>query len=89
VLKIKYKNSFEKDVKLVKKRGKNIDKLKEVIRLLIEGKPLITKYRDHRLVGNYVGHRECHIEPNWLLIYKIEADTLLLERTGSHADLFK
>ena len=89
MLKIKYRNSFEKDVKLAQKRGKNLDDLKEVITLLSEEKPLPAKYRDHKLVGNYANHRECHIEPNWLLIYKKHAGELILERTGSHADLFK
>lgn len=73
----------------MKKRGKNLNKLRELLYFLTEEKPLSIKLRDHLLVGNYVGRRECHIEPNWLLIYKKEGDTLILERTGTHADLFK
>lgn len=88
MLNIQYRNIFKKDVKLAKKRGKNTEKLKEVIKFLLEEKPLPPKYRDHPLVGNYVGRRECHIEPNWLLIYKKEPNALILERTGTHADLF-
>lgn len=86
MLKIKHRKSFEKDIKLAKKRGKDLEKLKEVISFLVNEEPLPIKYRDHSLVGNYVGHRECHIEPNWLLIYKKDSDTLILERTGSHSD---
>lgn len=80
---------FRKDVKLMKRRGKDIEKLIKVINLLIEEKLLPQKYRDHSLKGNYAGRRECHIEPDWLLIYKIEERDLILERTGSHADLFE
>lgn len=73
----------------MKKRGKNLKKLKEILYFLTEEKPLSVKLRDHPLIGNYIGRRECHIEPNWLLIYKKENDTITLERTGTHADLFK
>ena len=73
----------------MKKRGKNLNKLRELLYFLTEEKPLSIKLRDHLLVGNYVGRRECHIEPNWLLIYKKEDNTIILERTGTHADLFK
>ena len=89
MLQIQYKNKFKKDINLAKKRGKDIQKLKEVITLLIEEKPLPLQYKDHPLIGNYVGRRECHIEPNWLLIYKKTIDMLILERTGTHADLFQ
>ncbi len=89
MLEIQYKNVFEKDLTLAKKRGKDIEKLKTVIRLLAEGKPLPLQFRDHPLVGNYKDRRECHIEPNWLLIYKKEANTIILERTGTHSDLFR
>ena len=84
-----YKTKFKKDLKLVTKRGKSIDKLKTVIRQLIEEKPLEPKYNDHPLKGNYVDTRECHIEPDWLLVYMIKADSITFVRTGSHADLFK
>lgn len=89
MLQIKYKNTFEKDVKLAKKRGKDLEKIKEVIHCLANEQSLPLNYRDHALIGNYVGHRECHIEPNWLLIYKKDSETLILERTGTHSDLFK
>lgn len=84
-----YKTKFKKDLKLVTKRGKSIDKLKTVIRQLIEEKPLEPKYNDHPLKGNYVDTRECHIEPDWLLVYMIKDDSITFVRTGSHADLFK
>ena len=92
MLKPKFTGQFKKDYKLAEKRGCNIDKLKEVITLLCEEKPLPESYRDHQLVNsrNYKNMRECHIEPDWLLIYKVVEDTLILEliRTGSHSDLF-
>ncbi len=84
-----YKTKFKKDLKLMEKRGKSIDKLKAVIRQLIEEKPLEVKYNDHPLKGNYVDTRECHIEPDWLLVYMIKDDSITFVRTGSHADLFK
>lgn len=86
-----YKNSFEKDVKRSKKRMKDLNKLKDAIGLLIEGKSLPKKYRDHSLLGDYKGHRELHIEPDWLLIYKVipEEKTIIFLRTGTHSDLFR
>ena len=84
-----YKTKFKKDLKLVTKRKKSIEKLKTVIRQLIEEKPLEPKYNDHPLKGNYVDTRECHIEPDWLLVYMIKSDAITFVRTGSHADLFK
>jgi len=88
VLEIKYKNIFEKDVKRAKKRGLDLNKLTEIIRMLVDEKPLPPRYRDHALVGNYAGHRECHIQPDWLLIYKKEPRVIIFERTGTHSDLF-
>ena len=84
-------NKFERDIKRCKKRGKNMDKLKKIILILIDGKPLPTKNRNHQLIGNYVGRYECHIEPDWLLIYKLDLENnqIIFERTGSHSDLFK
>lgn len=81
---------FKKDYKLAKKRGMDISKLTKVVAMLAEGKKLPTEYRDHALAGNWVGHRECHIEPDWLLVYYIEDDILVLTltRTGTHSDLF-
>ena len=84
-----YSRKFEKDVKRQQKRGKDIAKLKEVVRLLIEEPMLPVKYRDHNLTGNLVGFRECHIESDWLLIYKINDLEVYFVRTGSHSDLFE
>ena len=87
---IKYTSQFKKVFKLAKKQGKNIDKLFAVIEKLANGETLEPKHRDHDLVGNYKGCRECHIEPDWLLVYEIFEDVLvlMLYRTGSHSDLF-
>jgi mRNA interferase YafQ len=81
-------NSFKKDIKLAKKRGLNMNKLKEIIILLEAGKKLPEKSRDHVLTGNWKNYRECHVEPDWLLIYKISDNVLNLARTGTHSDLF-
>lgn len=90
MLKIRYSSRFKKDYKAIVKRGYDTKLFEEVLRILVQNKPLPQKYRDHQLVGNYSGHRECHITPDWLLIYKIEEDilTLSLTRTGTHSDLF-
>ena len=88
MFKLIYTNSFEKDIKTAIKRGKDLGKLKKVIELLATKNPLPTKYKDHRLIGNFVGRRECHIEPDWLLIYKVNEDSIIFERTGTHSDLF-
>jgi len=88
-LNIHYTNQFKKDYKKIKKQNKNLLKLRVVIEKLVEGQLLEPKYRDHQLSGNWKGHRDCHIEPDWMLIYKIAGDDLYLERTGSHSDLFK
>ncbi len=79
---------FRRDVKLAERRGKEMTKLREVLRLLAEGVPLPSPYRDHALGGDWKSYRECHLEPDWLLIYKIDSDNLLLARTGTHSDLF-
>ena len=90
MLEIVPSNQFKKDLKLAKKRGLKIDKLREVINALAEQKKLDDRYRDHELSGDYKGFRECHVEPDWLLIYRINEDVLelYLFRTGSHSDLF-
>lgn len=87
---IEMSTKFKKDYKLAKKRGCDIRLLKEVIELLAEGKVLPEKYFDHALSGNYAGCRECHILPDWLLVYRIEKELLILAltRTGTHSDLF-
>jgi len=79
---------FRRDVKLAQKRGKDMAKLREIILLLVDGTPLPSRCRDHRLGGKWKDFRDCHIAPDWLLIYKIEGDDLHLVRTGSHSDLF-
>lgn len=81
-------SQFKRDVKLAVKRGKDMAKLRELLLLLIEGKPLPPHYRDHPLSGNWKHHRDSHIEPDWLLLYKIDGDDFYLVRTGTHADLF-
>ncbi|EMY77140.1 addiction module toxin component YafQ [Leptospira weilii serovar Ranarum str. ICFT] len=83
-----YTTQFQKDLKLQKKRKKDLNKLKEVMSRLIDGVQLVSKYKDHKLTGNYKNRRECHIEPDWLLIYKLDGNTILFERTGTHSDLF-
>ena len=84
-------SQFRKDYKLAKKRGYNLSLLEEVLNTLLDGKSLDAKYHDHALTGNYLGFRECHILPDWLLIYAIDNGTLILtaSRTGTHSDLFK
>lgn len=92
MLKIEFTGQFKKDYKLAIKRGCNPNKLEEVITLLCNEEPLPEKYRDHALTNsrNYVGMRECHIQPDWLLVYKVVQETLILKliRTGTHSDLF-
>ena len=81
---------FRKDEKLARKRGLDVSLLKVVIQTLLEEKPLDPKHEDHALVGNYIGFRECHILPNWLLVYTVDKGRLILtaSRTGTHTDLF-
>ena len=88
---VKFTTQFKKDLKLAKKQNKNLDKLLEVIHLLSNGEKLETKYKDHALSGIYKGTRECHIEPDWLLVYELINDVLvlMLYRLGSHSALFK
>ncbi len=83
-------NQFQKDLKLAKKRGYDIKKITTVINKLASGESLEANHRDHQLSGNYVGYRECHIQPDWLLVYQIRDEKLmlLLFRTGTHSDLF-
>ncbi len=91
MLDIQYEATFKRDFKRILKRGLNLQLLEEVITLLAEEQKLPSKYKDHALSGVYSGYRECHIQPDWLLIYKIKADVLvlLLTRTGTHSDLFR
>ena len=83
-----YPRQFERDIKRIKKQSKDIEKLRTVIRYLLEEKQLPPKNRDHRLSGNFATFRECHIEPDWLLIYQSDENTIRFVRTGSHSDLF-
>jgi len=88
-LSIHYTTQFKKDYKRIKRQNKDLSKLRTVIEILADGQLLEPKYQDHQLSGNWKGHRDCHIEPDWILIYRISVDDLYLERTGSHSDLFK
>lgn len=90
MLRLKTTTKFNKDLKLIKKRGYNIKKLEKVVNKLLNQEILEEKYKDHKLIRDYEGYRECHIEPDWLLVYYIENDilTLTLSRTGTHSDLF-
>ncbi len=85
------RNSFKKGLKLASKRNKDLSKIEFIIKQLQSGAALHEKHSDHSLLGNYNGFRECHIEPDWLLIYRVEINEklLILEATGSHSDLFK
>ena len=87
---IRFTSQFKKDLKLAKKQGKDTEQLFRVIETLANGEPLDAKYHDYGLTGNYKGCRECHIEPDWLLIYEVVEDILilLLYRVGSHSELF-
>lgn len=80
---------FKRDIKRLRKRGKNLAKLNEVVLKILECETLEERYRDHGLTGNWVGSRDCHIEPDWVLIYRVSEEILYLERTGSHSDLLK
>ena len=89
MLKLKRTGRFKKDYKLMQRRGKDMGKLKEVIKLLIQERPIGEKYQDHPLIGNWIGTRNCHIEPDWILIYTKINNEVILERTGTHSDLFR
>ena len=84
-----YTKQFAKDLKRMQKRGKSPGKIKNVIRKLLREQPLDLIYKEHKLIGNFKGRSECHIEPDWLLIYKIIDSEIIFERTGTHSDLFE
>ena len=84
-----YHKQFAKDIKKAKKRGNNMLKLKTIILKILEEEPLPAKNRNHKLKGDFEGYWECHIEPDWLLIYKKTPEAIILVRTGTHADLFR
>ena len=88
MLKPIYTRQFAKDLKKMQKRGKASKKIKNIMRDLVGEIPLDARYRDHRLIGYYKGRRECHVETDWLLIYKTTEEELIFERTGTHSDLF-
>ncbi|NUO82663.1 type II toxin-antitoxin system YafQ family toxin [candidate division KSB1 bacterium] len=88
-MRIIYTNQFKRDYKRVQNQNKDVEKLKLVIDRLAGKKKLDPRYRDHPLSGNWKGFRDCHIESDWVLIYKATEDALVLERTGSHSELFK
>ncbi len=86
---IRRSTQFKRDVKRVLKQGKDLERLLDVVQTLADGVPLFAIHRDHQLKGEYTGKRDCHIEPDWILIYAVEDEELMLYRTGSHADLFR
>ena len=88
---VKFTNQFKRDLKLAEKQGKDTERLFRVVKRLANGETLEPKYRDHDLTGNYKGCRECHIAPDWLLVYEVVEDVLvlMLYRTGSHSELFR
>lgn len=87
---VKPTTKFQQDVKRAEKRGYNLSLLTDVIKMLAVGKELPRKFKDHDLTGDFAGFRECHITPDWLLVYRIDRDQLILvlTRTGTHSDLF-
>jgi len=87
--KVSQTRQFSRDVKRMRKRGKDLHKLQEIVKLLAEGTPLQAYHRDHPLMGPWQPSRDCHIEADWILIYTAYRDSLRLERTGTHSDLFK
>ena len=90
MLTVRYSNLFKKDYKIMKKRGMNLKLLQEIVDMLANNKKLPDKFKDHYLTGEYKRYRECHIQPDWLLIYKIDKGELVLTafRKDSHSDLF-
>lgn len=84
-----YSTQFKKDYKRIKRQEKDVTLLENVVKKLLKKEQLEPKYKDHKLAGRWKSFRDCHIEPDWILIYQLTEDTLILERTGSHSDLFK
>ena len=81
-------SQFTKDLRRLSRRGKDLEKLKELVRKLVQDEPLEPRHRDHALGGSWHPSRDCHVEPDWILIYTLEKKGLRLERTGTHSDLF-
>lgn len=84
-----YSSQFKKDYKKVKSQDKDISQLEIIIKKLLNSEKLDPKYKDHKLSGRWKNFRDCHISPDWILIYRLSDDALYLERTGSHSELFK
>jgi len=89
MLQHEFTTKFKKDFKKLQKSGANMVRIHAVMSKLIDEIPLATINRDHSLVGDYIGYRECHVSPDWLLIYKIEGNMIVFTRTGSHSELFR
>jgi mRNA interferase YafQ len=89
MLKPFFSKQFERDLALMRRRGKEGKKIREILQKLIHEEKLEPRFRDHKLTGNFKDRRECHIEPDWLLVYRVQEGTIVFERTGTHADLFK
>jgi mRNA interferase YafQ len=89
MLELKTTTVFKRHLKICKKRNKDLSKIADVIELLRQEKPIPSKYKDHKLTGSLMGSRDLHIEPDWILIYRISGDSLILEYTGTHSDIFK
>jgi len=90
MLKHTFTGPFKQDRKLMKKRGKDMDKLNDVLALLINEQPLLPKHEDHPLHGTHKGKRECHVEPDWLLMYRVDTENrrIIFHNTGTHSDLY-
>lgn len=84
-----YTKQFERDLKRMLKRGKDVEKFKTVARILVAEEPPPARYHDHKLSGPYIGRRDCHMENDWVLIYKRETAAIVFERNGTHSDLFE
>jgi len=89
MLKPSFTRQFERDLKKLLKSGKSKRKIKQVLLMLIRGEELDARHRDHPLKGEFKDRRECHIEPDWLLIYKVAGQEIIFERTGTHSELFR
>ena len=87
-LPIRQSTQFRRDIKRLLRQGADLSRLETVIAALVDQQPLEERYRDHALIGNWKGHRECHIQPDWLLVYRVTGEELQLVRTGSHSELF-
>jgi mRNA interferase YafQ len=89
VLRVQYATKFKRDYKKMKKQHKDMEKLRKIMRKLQNQEALDPKYNDHPLTGEFKDSRDCHIEPDWVLVYQVAGDTICFERTGSHSDLFR